>query len=287
MNFTKLLTIVSNRDTGISFLQQHNIIKVSEVCENGHIMSIKGSRWRCQKRSCRKEKGLRINNWLTGSRLPIHTIVHFIYYWAREMSSVTFCKRELNMGQNAVVDWSNYLREVCVWKLENNQNKEIGGPGLFVEIDESLFVRRKNNAGRILPQQWIFGGICRDTKACFIISVPDRSEKTLLPIIQKYIRPGSIILSDCWKAYNNLQQVGFKHNTVNHTYNFVDPDTGAHTQHIERLWGSAKWGNKKRRGTNRNFLESYLAEFMWRTRLGEQDAFETILKDISEFWPPL
>jgi len=81
--------------------------------------------------------------------------------------------------------------------------------------------------------------------------------------------------------------VGFKHNTVNYAYNFVDLDTGAHTQNIERLWGSAKWGNKKRRGTNRNFLESYLAEFMWRTRFREQDAFETILKDISEFWPPL
>ena len=48
------------------------------------------------------------------------------------MSSVTFCKREINMGQNAVVDWSNYLREVCVWKLKNNQNKEIGGPLVFL-----------------------------------------------------------------------------------------------------------------------------------------------------------
>jgi len=140
-------------------------------------------------------------------------------------------------------------------------------------------VRRKNNAGRILPQQWIFSGICRETKACFIVRVPDRSEKTLLPIIQKYIRPGSIIMSDCWKAYNNLQQAGFKHNTVNHMYNFVDPNTGAPR---ERLWG-----NKKRRGTNRNFLESYLAEFMWRTRIGKNDVFETILKDISEFSPPL
>jgi hypothetical protein len=62
------------------------------------------------------------------------------------MSSVTFCKRELKMGQNAVVDWSNYLREVCVWKLKNNY-EEIGGPSLIVKIDESLFVRRKNNIG--------------------------------------------------------------------------------------------------------------------------------------------
>jgi len=49
MNLTGLLSIVSNSDTGICFLQQHNIVKVSEVCENGHIMFIKGSRWRCQK----------------------------------------------------------------------------------------------------------------------------------------------------------------------------------------------------------------------------------------------
>ncbi|KAF0740336.1 DDE Tnp IS1595 domain-containing protein, partial [Aphis craccivora] len=30
------------------------------------------------------------------------------------------------------------------------------------------------------------------------------------------------------------------------------------------MWGSAKWSNKKRRGTKINFLDSYLSEFMWR-----------------------
>ncbi|KAF0763941.1 DDE Tnp IS1595 domain-containing protein [Aphis craccivora] len=125
------------------------------------------------------------------------------------------------------------------------------------------FVRRKNNAGHIIPQQWVFGGICRETKECFI---------TL-----------AIIFSDSWKSYANLQQHGFQHNQVNHKYNFVNPNSGTHTQNVERMCGAAKWGNKKRRGTDRNFLDSYLAEFMWRSKLNNSDPFETILKDIAEF----
>jgi len=65
MNFTELLKIVSNSDTGISFLQQHNIIKVSEVCENGHIMFIKGSR-------------LRFPN--SGLHYNYRFIIHFLHF---------------------------------------------------------------------------------------------------------------------------------------------------------------------------------------------------------------
>lgn len=125
------MKVVFDDHTGITFLQDKSKIKINETCDNSYEMSIKGSRWRCQKRSCRKEKGLRVNNWLTGSRLPIHTIVHFVYYWARKMTSVIFCKCELNMGLNAVIDWNYYyLQEGCEWRLENNYNCEIGGPGL-------------------------------------------------------------------------------------------------------------------------------------------------------------
>lgn len=54
-------------------------------------------------------------------------------------------------------------------------------------------------------------------------------------------------------------------------------------QKVERMRGSVKWGNKKRKGTNRDFLIFYLAEFMWRTKLDERDLFHVILEDISNF----
>ena len=36
--------------------------------------------------------------------------------------------------------------------------------------------------------------------------------------------------------------------------------------------------------SNNSFLDSYLAEFMWRSKLNNSDPFETISKDIAEFW---
>ncbi|EFN72165.1 hypothetical protein EAG_03335, partial [Camponotus floridanus] len=55
-----------------------------------------------------------------------------------------------------------------------------------------------------------------------------RTEEILLAFIKKWILPGTIIVSDCWKSYNCLgNDESFQQFlTVNHSFNFVDPETG-------------------------------------------------------------
>ena len=69
----------------------------------------------------------------------------------------------------------------------------------------------------------------------FLTTVPSRDKNTLLPILKHKIKPGTTIISDCWKSYDCLSEEDFEHLTVNHSVNFVDSQTGCHTQNIENL----------------------------------------------------
>jgi transposase-like protein len=204
------------------------------------------------------------------------------------MTSISFTMRELEIGScETVVDWNHYIREVCAMKLLRNPVR-IGGEGMHVEIDESMFVRRKYNVGRKVNQQWVFGGICRETGECFLHTVSDRSADTLIPIIAESIKPGTTIISDEWRSYKGIASIedrNYRHVTVNHSENFVDPVTAACTNRVESMWGKAKQRNKKHWGTHRHMIESYLCEFMWRSRYGGTDPFKSILRDIAEVNP--
>lgn len=292
MNLLQISALAHDKRSSVNFLQQHGIVHTGRRCSNNHAMvlslSDRQDRWRCHQLNCREDTPLRQGTWLQGSRLTYRQVILFIYCWSKELTSIKFCQSELDIAKNAVIDWNNYLREVCASTLINNP-VVIGGPNTTVEIDESLFTRRKNHVGRVLPQQWVFGGICRQTRECFMFCVPDRRAATLMPIIATHVRPGSTVISDQWRAYNGIaNNLPLTHHTVNHSLNFVDPNSGAHTQNIERSWKSAKERNKRHNGTHRHMLDSYMCEFMWRQRVKVtgMDVFTTILHDIGQFWPP-
>ena len=287
----RLARELNDKPAAIRYLQNRNILHNERDCDNGHRMELKLSdredRWRCGRRDCRQQKQLKSGTWLEGSHLSYSSAILFIYCWSKEYTTVKFCEDELNIRHCAVVDWNNYLREICAQALLA-QPVRIGGPNLTVEIDESLFVRRKHNVGHQVREQWVFGGICRETRESFLYTVEDRSAATLIPIITDAVLPGTKIISDQWAAYNgivNIPNRNFLHETVNHAQNFVDPVSGACTNKIECLWNIAKSRNRRRWGTHRSMIDSYMCEFMWRQRHRNTDLFDRILLDIAQCYP--
>ena len=117
----------------------------------------------------------------------------------------------------------------------------LGGPNANIEIDESMFTRRKNQVGLVLPQQWVFGALYWETGECFLIPVPNRPKSTLMPIITTNILLCITIISDQWRAYNSLRNMPhIKHQTVNHSVNFIDPESGANTQKNREVMENSK-----------------------------------------------
>lgn len=95
--------------------------------------------------------------------------------------------------------------------------------------------------------------------------VEDRKSQTLLPIIRDIVQHGSVIMSDEWRAYSQLSNdKNYLHLTVNHKMNFVNRETGAHTQRIESIWGKLKNKIVAMKGIYGTILQSYLYEWMWR-----------------------
>ena len=140
-------------------------------------------------------------------KLTVCEVVDIVWCWVNRLP-VRSCIAITGNSKKTIIDYYNFCREITAVSLVNGSDNVIGGVGFTVEIDESKLFKRKYNRGRVLSMQegWAFGGVCRETKAKFAELVPDRSEETLLPLILKYIKPGTTIMSDEWRAYYNLNK---------------------------------------------------------------------------------
>ena len=77
-------------------------------------------------------------------------------------------------------------------------SQKIGREGKIVQINESKFGKREYHQGHHVEGQWVFGGIEQESRKCFVVAVDKRDKGTLLPLIERWIEPGTVIIFDCW-----------------------------------------------------------------------------------------
>jgi transposase-like protein len=94
--------------------------------------------------------------------------------------------------------------------------------------------------------------------------VDDVTEAGMMPYAQKKILPGSMIYTDQWGAYRNLEKMGYGHARVRHDQGvYVDGD--AHTNTVEGFWSHLKGGvSGVYHGVSTKHLQSYLDEYCFR-----------------------
>lgn len=280
----------------IEFLMTRGVLKSVSICSccfNQHqlkkyLRNSDGVAWRCMTRPCinyKKYVSIRNNSFFENYSSSLNHLFSIIWKWGLEISQSNIMK-EIPVARRLIVEIFKKLRNCCGKFLVQNPLK-LGGRGLICQIDESLFrYKPKYHRGRATEHElWVFGIVDTTFRPSrgYMQVVEDRSSSTLIPIIQSVIREGSTVQSDEWRAYRNLSELGFDHNTVNHSVEFVNHMDGTHTQCIESYWSKQKLRIKAKKGVFGDALQSFLDEWMWRDNVF-LDNFENLLELIKLYY---
>jgi len=269
-----LMYLFCEQSHAIQFLKDIGLLRSKMQCNtSGRDMTwsadsthSEGFRWWCQRRvawvRCNQSAPIKVGSWFQQSKLTLQEILLITYDTVRR-EQASWIQSEDCLSAHTVTDWGMFCRETMLVFLEGS-SVNIGGPNKTVEIDDRKFGRRKYHRGHPGKGQWVFGGVEWETGETFLVPVPDRTADTLMTIIRDCIESGTTVVSDSWTAYRDLGTQGYTHRTVNHSIQFVDPHTGAHTNTIQGTWRSLKafLGPYNRRED----YEFHLAHYMFVAR---------------------
>ena len=290
--YDKILThrCVSNEEC-ITLLEEYGIIKPVHVCICGVVMKkihhkgkCDGYILRCQ--FCNKTSSICKRSVLEGSKLSICQILAVVVHFCEE-ECVNELAQKIGISRPSICRWYAILRKICGKALEANF-KRLGGIGHTVQIDETVIARRKYNVGRNVQQQWLFGAIDMINGSFILRNIDNRSRKELQSVIIDTIYEDTHVISDCWSSYMAIfsNRNDYTHSHVNHSRNFVNPETGANTQLIENLWSRLKSTLRRKFQRSRGHLQEYLDEFCFRAKVkkdGRLVLFTSLLKGLADY----
>ena len=298
-------------DALYQFLTDQGLIAVYQQCEFcGSTMNKvrEGGRllWMCRRmmrgsKCNRGKKSVKTGTIFADSKLTVQQIVSIFYHFVHRLSE-TQCAQYVCISSKSpktLVKWYKMCREVCnAWFWDPANTPKLGGFGTIVEMDETYLPGQpKYHRGRRLgttwkpEDKWALGLTQRGSLDAIVKQVPfNRARHHLVPIIESHTLPGTIYCSDSWKGYVNLPQFvnleDTSHFTVNHSKNYVDPETGAHTETIEGMWKHMK--DFLPNGMAPKDAESYIGVFLWHRYCKQRklDVFVHFLKCCASIYKP-
>lgn len=272
---TKINNLLNSK-TGLEliiYLQEERLLPRELKCETcGNFMSVNkykkvsdGFAWRCAKKSClsfKKYVSIRKNSFFSGFKASFQEILNILFLYACRVQkfSIVLMLPKCEPTIRKVID--KLIRKIP--ECDFSQNK-LGGLGKIVQIDETMMnYKCKSHRGRSSENRT--DSLCmvetdgKITRA-FAVVIPNKKAETILPFIVNQVCAGSVIHTDEHASYRRLNSLGFQHGTVCHKFEFVNRESGVHTQSIESFHNEMKIEIKRRKGVLTSKRSIFLKEF--------------------------
>lgn len=267
--------------TLLAFLQSNKLLPEIHYCAKCNLQcGINLERrkfiFRCK---CGYKCSLNKGTWFHNATLTYTQALKVIFCFVHSIR-IKSASSLLSLSEKTLVDWYNLCREICIESNLASENRPVlGGEKKVVELGESKLGPRKYQRGKTVEGQWVFGIVELDSQNSFFLPVEKCDQNTLCSIIRQYIKPGTIILTDYWKVYNNLKGDNFRQLKASHSITFKAPVS--HSKDIETRWWFMK-RNLNESNRPKVCFEANLASYIWRKRHANMKPFERFLKDVAQ-----
>jgi len=186
----------------------------------------------------------------------------------------------LDINRNTINRYFNLFRE-AIFDHQTALKEKLQGA---IEVDESYFgatrprgSHKKLKRGRGTNKQPVFGILERDGRVYTEI-IPDAKKRTLQRIIRGHVDLDSTVISDGWKGYDGLVDMGFDaHLRIRKKTwrNYRHVRNGIHINGIESFWSYTKRRLAKFNGYRQNF-HLHLKECEWRWNQNSQQLMQKL-----------
>lgn len=233
-----------------------------------------------QCRSCRRQTGLLAGTVMERSHTPLSTWFWAAYLVASQTPGISAVQFQRQLGLSRYETAFGMLHKLRAGMVRPDQDRIGGLPEQYVEVDETWVGGRTRGEGRGVHHKTLVAcavevrkrkpGTAQNKRKggryagrVRLTVVPDRSADSLCCFVESAVVPGTLIVTDDWRAYASLQKRGYNHHAVAQCGDHEVAEEFLPIIHL--VFANLKtWINSIHHGVSAQHLQAYLNEFTFR-----------------------
>lgn len=271
MQESMLISLISSMTKSKAFFvkQKWKGRRVCLRCNNRKLWRLSNGKYRCSK--CRFSFREFTGTYLERIKIPYNQLIYLIHLFVLGVPAFRIAKLS-STSKNTIERMFRLFRQ-AIYENSLNNLQELSGE---LELDETMFGGyRKGKRGWGAAGKQIVFGIYQRNGRVIVFPVSNRKAETLIPLIKKHTKRGSVYYTDEYEGYVSLV---FRGKHIRITKKKGQPVGENNLNGLEGFWSYAKNWLYHYRGVPRKYFHYYLKEIEFRFNNRDDDLFDEIVK---------